>query len=66
MEVTFRFRGNRFITMCHAITLQVVDAGICLVDHGDGHRGDPELTLESLPSAIHEVMTLGVLVITRR
>jgi hypothetical protein len=66
MEVDFRFRGNRFITICHVITLQILDAGICLVDHGDGHRGDGELTLESLPSAIAEAMRLGVLVITRR
>lgn len=57
---------NRFITVCDAITLQVFDAGICLVDHHDEHRGDEELTLESLPSAIHEAMDLGVLVITRR
>jgi hypothetical protein len=66
IEVSFRFRGNRFITICHLVTLQVLDAGICLVDHGDGHRGDEELTLESLPSAIHEAMHLGRLVITRR
>jgi hypothetical protein len=66
MEVTFRYGGNRFITVCHPITLQVLDAGICLVDHRDEHRGDEELTLESLPSAIREAMGLGVLVITRR
>lgn len=66
LEVDFQFRGERFITMVNAITLQVVDAGICLVDHGDGHAGDRDLTLESLPSAIKEAMDLGVLVITRR
>lgn len=66
MEVTFRYEGNRFITTCNPITLQVLDAGICLVDHRDEHRGDEELTLESLPSAIREAMRLGVLVITRR
>lgn len=66
LEVKFRFADNRFICRVHAITLNVIDAGICLVDHEDGHRGDPELTLESLPSAIREAMRLGVLVITRR
>ena len=66
LEITFRFGGNRFITVCDAMTLQIYDAGICLVDHHDEHRGDEELTLESLPSAIHEAMQLGVLVITRR
>ena len=39
-----------------AITLRVVDAGICLVDHGDGHRGDDDLTLDSLPAAIREAI----------
>lgn len=66
IEVKFRFADNRFICRAHAITLNVIDAGICLVSHEDGHRGDPELTLESLPSAIREAMQLGVLVITRR
>ncbi len=66
LEVKFRFADNRFICRASALTLNVIDAGICLVDHEDGHRGDPELTLESLPSAIREAMALGVLVITRR
>ncbi len=66
LEVRFMFDGERFVTIVDAITLGVVDAGICLVDHHDGHRGDDELTLDSLPSAIREAMELGVLVITRR
>ncbi len=66
LEVHFMFGGERFITMCEAISLRVIDAGICLVDHGGGHRGDEDLTLDSLPSAIKEAMDLGVLVITRR
>lgn len=66
LEVVFRYADHRFICRAHAITLNVIDAGICLVDHEDGHRGDPELTLESLPSAIREAVDLGVLVITRR
>ena len=66
LEVDFQFRGERFITVVDAISLQVQDAGICLVDHSDGHAGDRDLTLDSLPSAIREAMDLGVLVITRR
>jgi hypothetical protein len=66
LEVAFRFRGERFVSVCDPITLQILDAGICLVDHADGHRGDPELTLESLPSAIREAMAEHALVITRR
>ena len=66
LEVVFRFRGERFITVVHAATLQVIDAGICLVDYEDGHRGDSDLTLESLPSAIREARELDALVVTRR
>ncbi len=66
LEVCFEFGGERFVTLAEALSLQVIDAGICLVDHHDGHAGDEELTLESLPGAIREAMDLGVLVITRR
>ena len=66
LEVTFRYANHRFVTLADPRTLRVVDAGICLVDHHDGHRGDDELTLESLPSAIREAIELGALVITRR
>jgi hypothetical protein len=66
LEARFQFGGERFITIADAITLQIIDAGICLVDHGGGRRADDDLTLDSLPSAIREAMTLGELVITRR
>jgi hypothetical protein len=66
LEVRFWFDTERFVAVVDALTLRVVDAGICLVDHGDGHRGDEELTLDSLPSAIREAIELGALVITRR
>jgi hypothetical protein len=66
LEVRFFFDTEHFVAVVDALTLQVVDAGICLVDHRDGHRGDEELTLDSLPSAIREAMELGALVITRR
>lgn len=66
LEVHFEFGGERFVSLVRAVSLQVIDAGICLVDHHDGHRGDDELTLDSLPAAIREAMNLGVLVITRR
>ena len=66
LEVRFDFLGESFVALVQALSLQVIDAGICLVDHADGHRGDDELTLESLPAAIREAMDLGVLVITRR
>jgi hypothetical protein len=66
IEVHFLFGGERFVSLVRALSFQVIDAGICLVDHYDGQRADEELTLDSLPAVIREAMDLGVLVITRR
>ena len=60
MEVVFRFRGQRFISIANVETLNVHDSGICL----DG--ADRQLTLDSLPSAINEAIDTRQLVITRR
>ena len=60
LEVTFRFMGERFISVVQAITMQVQDAGICLAG------ADREVTLDSLPSVIREAIEGGRLVITRR
>lgn len=60
IEVTFRFMGERFISIADIETLNVIDSGICL------SGADSELTLESLPSAIREAIDTDVLYITRR
>lgn len=60
MEVTYRFLGQRFISVVDEQSLQVVDAGICL------SGSDRMVTLESLPSVIREGYEDGVLNITRR
>lgn len=60
LEVTYRFMNNRFITVVHPITLQVLDAGICLAG------ADRMVTLDSLPSVIREAIQTSRLVITRR
>lgn len=60
IEVTFQFMGERFISVADAITLGVIDAGVCLAG------ADDEVTLESLPSVIREAIETEVLVITRR
>lgn len=60
LEVTFRFMGERFISVVQAITMQVQDAGICLAG------ADREVTLDSLPAVIREAIDGGRLVITRR
>jgi hypothetical protein len=59
-EVVYRFMGQRFVTIVHEASLQVIDAGICL----DG--ADQEVTLESLPGVIREAVDTGVLYVTRR
>jgi hypothetical protein len=64
LEVHFNFDHERFVTLVDAFTLQVIDAGICLIDHGDGRRSDEDLTLDSLPAAIREAIEAGELVIT--
>jgi hypothetical protein len=58
-EVTYRFMGSRFVTIVHAQTLTVIDAGVCL----DG--ADNAVTLESLPGVIREAIDTGQLMSTR-
>ena len=65
MIVRFRFRSRRFECVVHKMTLQVVDAGICLTDSFTGERGDSYFTLESLPAVIKQAMDEGALVVFR-
>jgi hypothetical protein len=60
IEVVFRFMGERFVSVVHAATLQVMDAGICLAG------ADRQVTLDSLPGVIREAIDTQRLVITRR
>ena len=59
--VRYRVDGQRYECVCDKETLQIVDAGICLVDHGTGERGDTYFTLESLPGVVRQAMNGGVL-----
>ena len=52
--VQFRFGGGRFECVVDARSLRVIDAGICLIDHATGERGDTRFTLESLPGVIEQ------------
>jgi hypothetical protein len=63
--VRFRTEGRRFECVCHALTLAVIDSGICLQDHATGRRDDQLLSLESLPSVIREAMRTGRLHVYR-
>ena len=71
MVVQFRLLNRRFECTCDRRTLQIIDAGICLVaHHGDrgfraGTRGDTFFSLESLPSVIREADREGKLVVFR-
>jgi len=59
IEVTFRFLGQRFISVVDLASFQVYDAGICLSGE------DRLVNLESLPSVIREAMDTDQLNITR-
>lgn len=63
--VQFRYQNRRFECVCNKQTLRIVDAGICLVNHVTGERGDTKFTLESLPAVIGEAIRSGKLVVFR-
>jgi len=65
MVVQYRFRRRRLECVVDKNTLQVIDSGICLVDHDTGEKGDTYFTLESLPPVIGQAMDEGVLVVYR-
>lgn len=68
--VRYRLGGERFECVVDE-ALRVIDAGICLVAHGDdprfaaGTRADTWLTLESLPAVVREAEATGRLVVFR-
>lgn len=64
MAVRFRLDGRRFECTCNALTLQIIDAGVCL--RGGSVVGDTLFTLESLPGVIREAIHRGVLHVFRR
>lgn len=65
MVVKFRFQGRRFECTCEATSLRIIDAGICLQDHGTGEKGDTYFTLESFPAVIRQALDEDKLVIWR-
>jgi len=54
MIVTFRMLNRRFECTCDRNTLQLIDSGICLIDHATGEKGDKYFTLESFPTVIRQ------------
>jgi len=65
MVVQYRFRERRLECVVDKATMRVLDAGVCLTDHGTGVKGDRLFTLESLPGVIGEAMNLNKLVVWR-
>jgi hypothetical protein len=64
--VRFRLDQRRFECTCNEKTLNIIDAGVCLIDHATGIKGDTWYTLESLPGVIRQADRQGVLVVFRR
>lgn len=62
--VRFRLDGRRFECTCSE-TMQIIDAGICLIDHRTEERGDTYFTLESLPAVIRQAEREHRLVVFR-
>ena len=60
LEVAFEFMGERFVSVVEALSLQVLDSGVCLAGE------DRLVTLDSLPGVIREAIATDRLVITRR
>lgn len=60
LEVAFELMGERFISVVDALSLQVIDSGVCLAGE------DGLVTLDSLPGVIREAIHTDRLVITRR
>lgn len=65
MLIRFRYLNQRFECICHAETLQIVDAGICLTG-ASGFKHDKRLSLETLPLIIKEAQESYKLVVLRR
>jgi len=62
--VKYRVDGERLECVCDT-NLQIIDAGVCLVNHATNEKGDTYFTLESLPAVIRQAVREGKLVVWR-
>jgi hypothetical protein len=62
--VKYRVDGQRLECVCDT-NLQIIDAGVCLTDHGTDEKGDTYFTLESLPAVIRQAIREHKLVVWR-
>jgi hypothetical protein len=65
MAVRYSINGRNYECTCDAYTLRIIDAGICLINHGTGEKGDTYFTLESLPGVVLQAMGERRLVVFR-
>lgn len=64
LRVQYLFRERRLECVVNRLTMNVIEAGICLTDHR-GIKGDTWFTLESLPGVVQEAMDGHKLVVYR-
>lgn len=62
--VKYRVDGERLECVCDT-DMHIIDAGVCLVDHTTGEKGDTYFTLESLPAVIRQAIREHRLVVWR-
>ena len=62
--VRYRLDRQRLECVCNE-RLRIIDAGICLIDHDSGEKGDAFFTLESLPAVVAQAQRERRLVIFR-
>lgn len=62
--VKYRVDGQRLECVCDT-NLHIIDAGVCLVNHNTGEKGDTYFTLESLPAVIRQAVREHKLVVWR-
>jgi hypothetical protein len=62
--IKYRVDGQRLECVCDT-NLQIIDAGVCLVNHTTGEKGDTYFTLESLPAVIRQAIREGRLFVWR-
>jgi hypothetical protein len=62
--VRYRLDRQKLECVCDA-RLRIIDAGICLIDHDSGEKGDTFFTLESLPAVVQQAQRERRLVIFR-
>jgi len=62
--VRYRLDRQKLECVCDD-RLRIIDAGICLVDHDSGEKGDTFFTLESLPAVVQQAQRERRLVIFR-